>query len=216
MLERPRRGLNHRSPGAWHPAARSDRRHRASGGILLCRSWASTVQVKARAGTPIVPSGEQKRRPADQGSHGGSVNGEPMAILPGKRSRMQSAARDSHKRYLQAERVLQQVLYSLYEGWIRYHGPNRLICIRYHGPVHSIAGHLQYEERLKARQEKKKQDNPSDRATGEGRDLSAPISKQEATRRKKAPMPQKSGSSSDRGQGPSTDHSTELRASDQA
>ena len=58
----------------------------------------------------------------------------------------------------------------------------------------------QYEERLKARQEKKEQDDPSDRATGEGRDLSAPISKREATRRKKAPMPQKSGSSSDRGQ----------------
>ena len=74
----------------------------------------------------------------------------------------------------------------------------------------------QYEERLKARQEKKEQDDPSDRANGEGRDLSAPISKREATRRKKAPMPQKSGSSSDRGQGPSTDHSTQLRASDQA
>jgi transposase len=60
-----------------------------------------------------------------------------------------------------------------------------------------------YEERLKARQEKKGQDdqNASDQKIGEGKDLSAPISQREATRRKKAPMPQKSGSSSDRGQG---------------
>jgi hypothetical protein len=69
----------------------------------------------------------------------------------------------------------------------------------------------QYEERLKARQKEKNQDgqNDSGQTTSGGRNLSAPVSKREATLRKKAPMPQKSGSSSDRGQ-----HSTELRASD--
>ncbi|MCS4041580.1 transposase [Salinibacter ruber] len=60
-----------------------------------------------------------------------------------------------------------------------------------------------YEERLKARQEEKDQDgqNTLDQTTSAGKKLSAPVSKREATRRKKAPMPQKSGSSSDRGQG---------------
>jgi len=61
----------------------------------------------------------------------------------------------------------------------------------------------EYEERLKARQEQKGQDGPneSDPGSGASRDLSAPISQREATQRKKAPTPQKSGSSSDRGQG---------------
>jgi transposase len=60
----------------------------------------------------------------------------------------------------------------------------------------------QYEERLKARQERKAQDGQTDsgQETSEGKDLSAPVSQREATRRKKAPMPQKSSSSSDRGQ----------------
>jgi len=60
-----------------------------------------------------------------------------------------------------------------------------------------------YEEGLKARQERKGQDdqNNSDQKIGEGKDLSAPISQREATRREKAPIPQKGGSSSDRGQG---------------
>ena len=59
-----------------------------------------------------------------------------------------------------------------------------------------------YEKRLKACQERKGQDeqNASSQETGEGKDLSAPISRREATRRRKAPMLQKSGSSSDRGQ----------------
>ena len=61
---------------------------------------------------------------------------------------------------------------------------------------------LQYEERLKAHQKEKNQDgqNDSGQTTSGGRNLSAPVSKREATRRKKAPMPLKSGSSSDRGQ----------------
>ncbi len=57
-------------------------------------------------------------------------------------------------------------------------------------------------ERLKAHQKEKNQDgqNDSSQTTSGGRNLSAPVSKREATRRKKALMPQKSGSSSDRGQ----------------
>ncbi|MCS4201706.1 IS110 family transposase [Salinibacter ruber] len=49
----------------------------------------------------------------------------------------------------------------------------------------------QHKDRLKARQEQKRQDDPSesDRDSGTNRDLSAPISQREATRRKKAHMP---------------------------
>lgn len=59
------------------------------------------------------------------------------------------------------------------------------------------------QERLRAPQEQKRQYDPneSDRDSGTNRDLSAPISQREATQRKKAPCPQKSGSFSDRGQG---------------
>nr|WP_279310189.1 transposase [Salinibacter ruber] len=62
---------------------------------------------------------------------------------------------------------------------------------------------LKASQEQKAPQEQKRQDDPneSDRDSGTNRDLSAPISQREATQRKKAPCPQKSGSSSERGQG---------------
>ncbi len=62
---------------------------------------------------------------------------------------------------------------------------------------------LKASQEQKAPQEQKRQDDPneSDRDSGANRDLSAPISQREATQRKKAPCPQKSGSFSDRGQG---------------
>lgn len=60
-----------------------------------------------------------------------------------------------------------------------------------------------FEKRLKARQEKKSREQELDGedTAGEGSDLSAPVSRREAKRRRKASSPQKSGSSSERGQG---------------
>ncbi len=66
-----------------------------------------------------------------------------------------------------------------------------------------LRGAAESLSRTKSPSRTKKQDDPneSDRDSGTNRDLSAPISQREATQRKKAPMPQKSGSSSERGQG---------------
>lgn len=59
-----------------------------------------------------------------------------------------------------------------------------------------------FEKRLKARQEEKAREERSDaQQPNEEPDPSAPVSRREAKRRKKAASPQKSGSSSDRGQG---------------
>lgn len=59
-----------------------------------------------------------------------------------------------------------------------------------------------FEKRLKARQrEKSEPEDQSDDSPAQQGDLAAPVSRKEAKQRKKATSPQKSGSSSERGQG---------------